>query len=67
MSTAAYQREWRKRHSQGNPVGRPVTEPCGTVSAYKRHQRHGETPCAGCRAAWSEWQREYYRRRKSTK
>lgn len=25
--------------------------PCGTVAAYRRHQRHGETPCNACREA----------------
>lgn len=25
--------------------------PCGTVAAYRRHLRHGEEPCAECRAA----------------
>ena len=24
--------------------------PCGTSAAYKRHLRHGETPCPECRA-----------------
>lgn len=64
MSTAEYQKEWRRRHSQGNPVGRPATSPCGTVSAYKRHQRRGEVPCDACRLAWAEQQRIYYQRRK---
>ncbi|WP_206442567.1 WhiB family transcriptional regulator [Streptomyces boncukensis] len=27
------------------------TAPCGTRAAYRRHQRHGETPCAACRRA----------------
>jgi hypothetical protein len=29
-------------------VSRPVTEPCGTEGAYKRHQRHGEVTCRAC-------------------
>lgn len=45
------------------PVGRPVTRECGTVPAYKRHLRHGETPCSACKAAWAEWQRAYYARK----
>ena len=45
-------------------VGRTATHPCGTNAAYKRHQRHGEAPCAACRAAWAEYQREMYHRRK---
>lgn len=69
MASAEYQRARRVRLAEqagrapGVP-GRPVTAPCGTVAAYKRHQRHGEPPCEACRAAWSEYQRELYRRRK---
>ena len=33
------------------PPGRPVSQPCGTPAAYKRHLRHGETPCDDCRQA----------------
>lgn len=63
--TAEYQRRWRasKGARTGQP-GRPATQPCGTTAAYKRHQRHGEEPCAPCKAAWSEFQRELYKRRK---
>lgn len=43
-------------------VGRPVTATCGTVAAYKRHVRHGETPCQPCRDAWAAYQRERYKR-----
>ncbi len=43
------------RQSLGLPaVGRdgPVeSTPCGTASAYRRHQRHGQTPCEPCRQA----------------
>lgn len=49
------------------PVGRPITEPCGTVSAYKRHRRHGEQPCKPCREAWAAKQREYYAKRHGIK
>lgn len=28
-----------------------VLKPCGTLAAYRRHQRRGETPCAECAAA----------------
>lgn len=38
--------------------------PCGTVSAYKRHQRKGEPIDAACAAAWAEYQRKRYRARK---
>lgn len=64
MSTAEYQRAWRKRHGQGGAPGRPVTAECGTVSAYKRHQRRGEPVCDACRLAWSAYQRERYAARK---
>ena len=67
MSTADYQRAWRAKHGAGTgKPGRPVTEPHGTVAAYRRHQRAGEPFCEPCRAAWAERQREYYRRRKQS-
>lgn len=47
-----------------NPVGRPITEPCGTVAAYKRHRKHGEDPCGPCKAAWATAQRHYWAKRK---
>src|SRR5689334_12187837 len=31
--------------------GRPITAPCGTASAYRRHLRYKEEPCDACRAA----------------
>lgn len=34
-------------------------KPCGTVSAYQRHLRHGETPCDACREASRDSRREY--------
>lgn len=55
------------------PVGRPITEPCGTVPAYKRAIRHKKAgkehcgPCDPCKAAWAEWQRAYYARTKGMK
>ena len=69
MSSAEYQRAYRARKAleagrQPGQVGRPVTAPCGTVAAYKRHQRRGEQPCRSCRAAWSEYQRQRYQARK---
>lgn len=45
-------------------VGRPITQLCGTVAAYKRHLRNGEEPCTPCKSAWAEWQRDYYAKRK---
>jgi hypothetical protein len=67
VSTAAYQRQWRAKHRSDQPPGRPVTAPHGTTAAYKRHQRHGEHPCAECRRAWNDWQREYYASRNAKK
>jgi len=66
MSTADYQRAWRARQGArtGKP-GRPATQPCGTVAAYRRHVRAGEPPCQPCRDAEAARQRELYRRRKN--
>ncbi len=53
-----------------NPVGRPVTKPCGTpdsTAAYKRHKRHGEPVCESCAAEWAKAQRRYYAKRKGSK
>ena len=33
--------------------------PCGTIAAYRRHKRKGETPCDPCRLAWNEWMNQY--------
>lgn len=55
------------------PVGRPVTEPCGTEPAYKRAKRRAAAgkdhcgPCDPCREAYNEAQREYYAKRKGQK
>lgn len=71
MSRAEYQRQRRaeiarREGREPGQVGRPQSKPCGTVAAYKRHQRAGETPCEPCRAAWAEAQREMYRKRKGS-
>ena len=59
MSTAEYQRQWRARNgaNTGQP-GRPQTAVCGSLSAYTRHRRHGETPCDPCREAWNRYIRD---------
>lgn len=44
--------------------GPKATAPCGTVAAYKRHQRNDEPVDAACAAAWAEYQRELYARRR---
>lgn len=66
VSSAEYQRNWRARQGAktGQP-GRPVTQPCGTVAAYKRHLRNKEEPCAACREANAAHHRELYKKRKS--
>ncbi len=66
VASAEYQRKWRasKGARTGQP-GRPVTQPCGTVAAYRRHGRNGEEPCEACRQAERERQAELYRRRKA--
>lgn len=53
--------EYRDRVRGGPPR---QLQPCGTVAAYKRHVRHGEEPCAACRAAWADYQRQRYQTRK---
>lgn len=47
--------------------GPAPSQPCGTVSAYKRHQRNGEELDDACRAAWAEYQRDLYHRRQERK
>ena len=49
--------------------GRPATVPCPSASAYKRHQRNGET-CndpQGCHRAYLKQQALYYQQRKERK
>lgn len=41
----------------------PPVAPCGTVSAYRRHLRHNETPCAECREAKAEQGRSERKKR----
>lgn len=36
--------------------------PCGTQAAYYRHRRRGETPCAGCRQAATDYEADRRRR-----
>lgn len=60
--SAEYQRKYRDRQ-RGGPAR--DLKPCGTVAAYRRHQRHGEEPCEACKKAHAEYHRELYRKRKS--
>ena len=66
MTAADRSRAYRasKGARTGQP-GPPPSAPCGTVSAYKRHLRQGETPDDACRAAWAEYQRERYQARRA--
>jgi hypothetical protein len=53
-----YMRAYRARNP-GGPNGRPPTEPCGTLAAYRRHLRHGEEACQPCKDANAARSREY--------
>lgn len=55
------QRAYRDR-LRGGPPRAPA--PCGTLAAFRRHQRHGEPIDAACREAYNAAQREYYHQRK---
>ena len=39
-------------------------EPCGTLAAFRRHERAGEDACNACLAARDEHQSRMYRQRK---
>ena len=45
-------------------VGRPVTEHCPSLAAYRRHKRHKEPVCDGCRQVYNTEQRRLYALRK---
>lgn len=66
MTAADRQRRYRDRNGArvGQSPGPVPSAPCGTASAWKRHQRKGEPIDAACAAAWAEYQRERYRARK---
>lgn len=59
---AEKQRAYRDRKR-----GRPPRQlaPCGTLAAYRRHQRHNEPIDQPCRDAYNTAQRNYYDARKS--
>lgn len=60
--SAERQKRYRNR-LRGGPAR--VPKPCGTVAAYRRHQRNGEPPCDACRKANADYQRAYQQRRSS--
>lgn len=47
----------RVRGLMGATPGRGRSRECGTVAAHSRHVRRGETPCAPCRRARSDYVR----------
>jgi hypothetical protein len=61
MTPADKQREYRDRLRGGPPR---VPAPCGTLAAFRRHQRHNEPIDAACREAYNAAHREMYRKRK---
>lgn len=68
MTSAEYQRAYRARKgARTGQLGRPPTQPCGTVAAYRRHRRAGEEPCDLCRSAYSDRQRQLYQQRKEAR
>ena len=60
-ANADRQRAYRARNGArtGQPGPKPV-RPCGTLAAHRRHVRHGEAPCAACRAAYNAEHRRLY-------
>ena len=46
-------------------MARPVSQPCGTYAAARRHQRNKEPLCYACTIALAEHQQEMYEGRKS--
>ena len=60
-SAAAKERRDRlKKEREGKPKAPPVARDiCGTYRGYKRHQYYYEEPCDACKAAISEYQRNY--------
>lgn len=61
MTPAEKQAAYRDRRRGGPP--RPLA-PCGTVAAYRRHQRRGEPVDAACRDAYNAAHRTMYHQRK---
>jgi hypothetical protein len=52
----------REPHKPRTP--RKDAAPCGTTSAYKRHQRRGEDPCEPCKAAKREYDKQWWERQR---
>ena len=64
--SAERQRAYRARSGArvGQGPGPAPSAPCGTVSAYKRHKRHGEPIDDACRHAYNAEARRLYALRK---
>ena len=62
MTTPAERSRAYRDRKRGTPPRTPA--PCGTMAAYRRHERAHEQPCQACKAAHAEYQRTLYRRRK---
>ena len=63
LSDAERSRRYRDRLRGGPPR---ELAPHGTVAAYRRHRRAGETPCDPCREAERRRQARLYEARKET-
>lgn len=58
MTPAERQRNYRARKGATTGQHGPTpTQPCGTIAAYKRHQRHNEPTCQPCKDAWAKYHR----------
>jgi hypothetical protein len=52
------ERKPRKDRKDNKPRRtRTGLQPCGTIGAYRRHQRHGEEPCDACRYALARYEK----------
>lgn len=59
--SADRQRAYRDR-KRGTPARVPL--PCGTLAAFRRHQRRGEPIDQACRDAYNAAHRDMYRARR---
>ena len=64
MTSAERSRRYRANKGAGSKPGRRITEPCPSPAAYRRHKRHGEPVCEGCRKAYNEAARKRYKEKK---
>ena len=54
-TNAARQARYRARHNQPRQL-----EPCPSLAAYRRHKRHKDPVCDGCRQVYNTEQRRLY-------